>query len=178
MVSNTNLVLGTDKKEGFFKSVPCYLVFTENEIILAFLSKERQKTENENFKKKLKEEGKGFFRGTAALMKFWNTYGERYYEIPAEDILTEDLRNTSIPHGNITKFVFNSMKCNVDESQTDKHGKIVLHANGEKMKFLHKYRDYNKQIKEILKGLYSNSLKYSGQSGVTITLGNGKDKIR
>ncbi|QVK21691.1 hypothetical protein KHQ82_05050 [Mycoplasmatota bacterium] len=177
MTSSVNLVLATDKKEGFFKSVPCYLVFTNDEVVFAFLSKERQKTENEEVRRRLKEEGKGFFKGTAALMSFWNTYGDRYYDISKEDILKEDGRNFSTTHDKIERFVFRGMRSNVDESQTESSGKIVILMNGEKIKLKHKYRDHNKKIKGILKGLYSNRLKYSGQQGLTLTLGKNKDKI-
>lgn len=180
MVTNGRpyLVLSTSKKEGMFKSVPCYLVFLENEIVFAHLSKERQKQEMKEYKERLKAEGKGFFKSTMAIMNFWVSYGERYYEMTIESILNEESKNYKIRNGEINKFTFKSTRSDhTTESGGDKQGEIIIQTNAGKTKFFHKYRDPNKKIKEILNNLYGNRLKYKGGGGFTINIGGNKNGI-
>lgn len=120
------LVLSTSKKEGMLKSVPCYLVFLENEIILAHLSKERQKQEMKEYKEQLKAEGKGFFKSTMAMINFWNSYGERYYEMDVQSILNEEPKNYKIRHVEINKFTFKATRSDHTKSGGDKQGEIII----------------------------------------------------
>lgn len=175
--SAVNLVLATDKKEGLLKSTSCYLVFTNNEVIFAHLSKERHKQENKAYQQQLKAEGKGFFAGSAAMFNFWQNYGERYYNMDRASILSEEPTNTVVMHETINKFVFETTRSmNHNETTAEEPGKIVIHTSEGKIKFSHKYRDTNKKIKEILTHLFGNRLKYRG-SGLTLSIGGDKNRI-
>jgi hypothetical protein len=174
------LVLSTNKKEGFMKMTPCFIVFYEDELILAHLGKQRQKDEMEKYRLELKEQGKGFFKSAVAMITFWKDYGIKYYSMPKQLILEEETTNTNIAYSSIQKLYFktitnSSTDLNYNTSSSTQ-GKIKLSTVSGKYKFTHNYYDSNKKIKKILTDLLGKKLKYRGNL-LSISLGAGKDGI-
>ncbi len=177
------LVLSTNRKEGFLKSIPCYLVFFNDGVVLAHLGRQRQKMEIEAFRKELKEQGKGFFKSAFAMINFWRDYGQKYYVTHQGDILKEEPGNTSIPYSDMTRFSFKAVSRNTSADNTTNtgsvsYGKILIKTASAKYKFTHNYYDSNKKIKQILSDLLGKKLKYKGSfMSLTITIGTSKDGI-
>jgi hypothetical protein len=95
-VEKAKYVLYSTKKEGLLKQIICYIIFYDKEIVFAHLSKERQKIEYKLNTEKLKNEGASFFSKIGSNMSFLENYGKKYYEIPKEVILNEEVGNFSI----------------------------------------------------------------------------------
>jgi hypothetical protein len=177
------LVLSTNRKEGFLKSIPCYLVFFNNEVVLAHLGRQRQKSEIEAFRKELKEQGKGFLKSTFAMINFWRDYGQKYYVTHMSTILEEEPGNISITYSDMTRFLFKAVSRNAGTDNTTNtgstsYGKILIKTAATKYKFTHNYYDSNKKIKQILSDLLGKTLKYKGNfMSLTITIGGSKDCI-
>jgi hypothetical protein len=180
------LVLSTNRKEGFLKSIPCYLVFFNDEVVMAHLGRQRQKSEIEAFRKEMKEQGKGFLKSTLAMINFWRDYGQKYYVTHRSAIMEEEPGNISIPYSDMARFLFKAVSRNVGNVGTDtttntgssSYGKIIIKTASTKYKFTHNYYDSNKKIKQILSDLLGKTLKYKGNfMSLTITIGGSKDGI-
>jgi len=171
------LVLSVNKKEGIFKQVPCYLVFSDEGVILNFISRERQQEELAKYKDQLKAEGKGLLKRTLMLANFWKEYADNFYNMTKEEVLALDAQNNFIPYGNISKFKFvgerQDTSTDPDIQTNNTPGKIEIEA-GQKLKFQHKYSDNNRNIKPILEGLFGKKLKYKAQRAIVL---GGKDRI-
>ena len=87
------MVLQVSKKEGLIKQSICYIVFYQKGMVFAFLDSNKQKREIEILRQKLKAEGKGFLKISGEMMKFWATYGDKYYSMPVKEIVKEDKNN-------------------------------------------------------------------------------------
>ncbi len=166
------MVLNASLKEGLLKSIGCYIIFFDDSIIVFKLSKKIQNEETKKFQKKLKESGTGFFKGSAAMMTFWSNFGDRFYNMTPEEILSEEKENFQIQNNDISKIEFKQSLTIVDEdSQHQKMGDIkIKYLNGE-LKFQHKYNDSNGNIKKVLSSLFNRNLKYKGKNS-SIVLGN------
>ncbi len=171
------MVLSVTQKDGFFKVKQGYLVFFNDRVIFAVVNQKRQQQEIQLLREKLKAEGKGFFKGTAEIMRFWSNYGNKYYQMPAQSVLNDDPENIEMYYPGISLFHFVSARTqnNVDNTNSESYGKIIIHMGGNKIKFNHRYHDYNKKIKGILTGIFANRLKYRGQIGIHINIGGNKD---
>jgi hypothetical protein len=159
------MVLNVNKKEGLLKRTNAFLVFFKDRLVLAELTSERQKSESKMMSQKIKEEGTGFFKGSAAMMNYWANYGNKYYQMTPTDILREEPTNIEIDHSTISKFVFSRMET---KSHTDNNtnsstggGLEIQYANG-KIAATHSYSDNNQNIKKNLENLYGSRLKYKG----------------
>lgn len=99
-------VLTAQRKESFFKRKACSLIFMKDKLIVAHLSAQRQKEESAKISSEIKVQGKGFFKGSAAMMQHWANYHKKYYSMTSEHILAEDPKNFAIQYMNIKKLVY------------------------------------------------------------------------
>ncbi len=157
------LVLCTTRKLGFFKAVPCYLVFYEKELVLAHLGKQVQKDAIKQYRQEQKEQGKGMLGTMLAMAGFWKGYGQRYYTMPTEEILRQDNLNTTLPYAAITSFQFKTARRyhdRADQMERHQQGRIILKTASEKLRFKHEYFDTRKNIKQYLGTVLGSQLKY------------------
>src|SRR6056297_3594923 len=171
------MVLNTSLKEGFLKSIGCYLVFFNDRIVVFKLLKDRQNEEIKKFQKELKKSGTGFLKSSVAMMSFWSSFGDRFYKMTPEEILSEEKENFQIYNNDISKIEFKQSLTIVDEdSQRQKMGDIKIKYSSEELKFQHKYNDSNGNIKKVLSSLFNRNLKYKGRKSIVV-LGD-KDGFR
>ena len=171
-----HMVLNVNKKEGVLSLSSCYLVFFSDRIVCSVLTKERQNQENKMLQEKIKSEGKGFFKGSAAMMSYWANYGNRYYTMNPDDILNESNNNTVIYNSQVNRIIFRSAERNQhmgNDNYTNTVGELIIEGP-EKIKTTHKYGDSNKNIKRVLESLFGDRLKYKG-TGLTIHIGGNKE---
>lgn len=153
-------VLSAQHKLSLLKMIPCNVVFMQDKVILAHLTSEMQKSESAKLSQELKSEGIGFFKGSAAMIKFWANYNKKYYAMSADQILSEDSSNVALPYQSINKVVFQCDSPSTDSDDNGTQGKIQFDLNnGEVFKFSHSQGNY-RSIKEILENLFGDSLKY------------------
>ena len=171
------MVLNASLKEGLLKSINCYIVFLKDKTLVFKLSKERQNEEIKKFQKELKDSGTGFFKGSAAMMIFLTSFGDRFYKMTPEEILAENKENFQIQNNKISKIQFKQSLTILDEdSQRQKMGDIKIKYPSGELKFQHKYKDSNGNIKKVLSSLFNRSLKYKGRKSIVV-LGD-KDGFR
>ncbi|MDD5603736.1 MAG: hypothetical protein PHG48_06645 [Eubacteriales bacterium] len=146
-----------------FKIIPCYVVFKREYAIIAYLTPERQKMENQRLSQSIKSSGKGFFKGSAEMMRYWSNYYKKYYSMGTDAIMAEDTANRLLYHNNLTEVYFSCQKEGTyDEGSYSGGSPGKLHftlRNGEKIKLTHKESN-KKANKEILASLYGVILKY------------------
>lgn len=161
---NAVMVLSASKKDGLFKRTSTYVVFFKDRIVLAMLTPERQKAESKDLSDQIKAEGKGFFKGSVAMMKYWGKYGNRYYNMGPEDILREENSNLMIYNSDISKIVFRRLDSVYDAGSGagDSLGILEIHCSLGKISATHNYTDGNKNIKRVLESLYGDRMKYKG----------------
>lgn len=155
------MVITSYKKESMLKSIPCYMIFYDDQIVFAFLNKDKQNKEYKKLIKKLKREGKGFFQRSLAIIDYWNSYGNKYFKMTSDQAILESDSNYKIYHNEVEKLIFKMNyvnKMNYDENQKKSNGQIIIHANGMKHKFIHNYeKDTN--IEGVLRCIYGMKLK-------------------
>jgi len=154
------LILHANRSMGFMKSIISYLIFTQEEIIVTHIDKETQKIEIKNYKQQLKDQGKGFIKSTLAMIKFWDNFGNRYFNMEKENILIENQNNFSIPNTTVEKLVFKALRQGYDETSNTVMGDITIKTSNGKYKFSHNYDNSYKQIKVVLTNLFGKTLKY------------------
>ncbi|MCH8474895.1 MAG: hypothetical protein LAT55_06675 [Opitutales bacterium] len=180
---HARLVLSTTRKLGWFRSIPCYLVFQPKELILVHLDKAKTKEAIAEFRAEQKAEGKGFMATTFAMIGFWRNYGHRYYQSSRDDLLQLNPANIALPYTTIQRLVFRTARSYGAADHNDatpKPGKLILQTNAEKLKFSHEYYDSNKKIKGILQDLAGTALKYRApifHKTLSINLGGSPDGI-
>ena len=155
-------VLTTQRRESFFKRKPCYLVFMKDKLIAAHLSPQFQKAENIRITGEIKAQGKGFFKGSAAMMRHWADYPKKYYSMSSGQILAEDPTNFAIQYPDIKKFVFRCESTDIDsEGRSYGHSGLIkiVFLQGKTLKFSHS-RSHKGDIKKTLIELFGKKLKY------------------
>ncbi|MFO7887703.1 MAG: zinc ribbon domain-containing protein [Eubacteriales bacterium] len=171
------MVLNTSLKEGFLKSVVCYNVFFNDRIVFFKLSKDRQNEEVKKYQKELKESGAGFLKSSAAMISFLTSFGDRFYKMTPEEILAEDKESFQVFNNNISKIEFKQSLIMVEnDGQSQKMGHMKIKYPSGELKFQHKYKDSNGNIKKVLSSLFNRSLKYKGRK--TIVFSGNKDGFR
>lgn len=63
-------VFQATRKFSAFKLVPCSIVFMNDRLVLAHITPALQKAENQKLSAQMKQSGKGFFAGSAAMMSY------------------------------------------------------------------------------------------------------------
>lgn len=163
------MVLNASLKEGLVKITGCYLIFYKDRIVVFKLMKKRQNEEIKKLQKRLKEEGKGFFKSSAAMISFWSTFGDRFYNMDPEKVLSEERENFQIFNNDVSMIEFKQSLTIVDQdSQHQKMGHMKINTSSEKLKFQHKYQDSNGNIKNVLSSLFNNTLKYKGKKFIKV----------
>ena len=163
--SNTEEVLWiliAQRKESFFKRIACYLIFMKDNLIVAHLSAQRQKDESARVSGEIKTQGKGFFKGSAAMMQHWANYHKKYYSMTSAHILAEEPTNFAIQYTNIKKLVYKCESTDIDaDGRSYGHqGKFDISLfDGKKIKFSHT-RSHDSTIKKTLIELFGKKLKY------------------
>ena len=156
-------IFRADRKFSIFKMTPCYIVFMEDKAVLAFITPELQKREGDRVSREIKEANTGFFKGSAAMMKFWSDYYKKYYTMSSAAILAEDPTNVILPYHQISEVYFKGFYESVssgDSSSTVTQGKFEIEtANGENYKFTHS-QTADRSIQETLTRLFGSRLKY------------------
>lgn len=169
------MVLNVNKKEGLLKTSNTFLVFFRDRIVFAELTTDRQKSESKILQQKIKDEGIGFFKGSAEMMSYWSNYGNKYYELNSYDILKEENNNFDITNDEIEQIIFKPGDNSLDNSSRNVEvGKIEIISNKSKITATHKYYDSNHNIKKVLENLYGKKLKYKNRS-FTIKIGGKKE---
>ncbi|MCD5414924.1 MAG: zinc-ribbon domain-containing protein [Clostridiales bacterium] len=152
------LVLSMSKKGKLFKEELCYLIFYNHKLICAFLSKEKIKIAREQ---KAKEVGKKFFQRIASALVFYEEYGERYYNLPENEIINEDPLNFELQYMHISKIKFVRPRgVHTSDNYYVERGKLEIIIQGAKLKYMHNHNDDDKRIKNILNRLLGGVLKY------------------
>lgn len=156
-------VFRTDRKLSILKQMPCYIVFKRDHLVLAHLSKEMMKAESARMQSEVKEQGLGFFKGSAAMMRGWAAYGEKYERMPTRDVLLEDAANMAVGYADIVRCLFrgySTYSSGDDSADTVITGKLELSLrSGDTIKFTHR-QSGSKAIKSTLQGLLGDRLKY------------------
>ncbi len=156
-------VFRTDRKYSMFKMTPCHIVFMEDKVVLAYVTQALQKAESDKVSRELKESNTGFFKGSAAMMKFWSDYYKKYYTMGSAAILAEDPTNVILPNHQIAQVLFKGFyesASSGDSSPTVTQGKLEFEmTNGETIKFTHR-QSADKSIQETLTRLFGGRLKY------------------
>lgn len=155
-------VLTAQRKESFFKRKSCFLIFMRDNLIVAHLSAQPQKEENAKIASEIKAQGKGFFKGSAAMMQHWANYHKKYYSMTSGHILAEDPTNFAIQYMNIKKLVYQCESTDIDADgrRYGHQGKLDISLfEGEKIKFSHTH-SHDSTIKKTLIELFGKKLKY------------------
>jgi len=155
-------VLIAQRKESFFKRRACSLIFMRDKLIVAHLSAQLQKEESAKISSEIKAQGKGFFKGSAAMMQHWANYHKKYYSMSSGHILAEDPTNFAIQYMNIKKLVYQCESTDIDaDGRSYGHqGKFDISLfEGKKIKFSHT-RSHDSTIKKMLIELFGKKLKY------------------
>lgn len=151
-------VFNAQRKYSMLKIVPCNIVFRQDEIVFAHLTPELRKAESAKASQDIKTEGLGFFKGSAAMMRYWANFSKRYYSMSTAEILAEDPTNMVLHYQDIDQVLFKAASLSDDENTSQ--GKLHLSLNnGETIKFSHK-ESSNKETKQILMELFRGKLKY------------------
>jgi len=145
------------------KMVACYVVFMKDRAVLAHLTPALQKAESAKVSQDVKEQGMGFFKGSAAMMGYWANYYKKYYGMTSAAILAEDPSNMVLEYKNISQVLFKGFSDNTnfdDGTSNVTQGKLHFTlTNGETIKFMHS-QWADKSVREILEGLFGAKLKY------------------
>jgi len=156
-------VFRADRKYSMFKMTPCYIVFMEDKAVLAYLTPALQKAESAKVSSEIKESNQGFFKGSAAMMRYWSEYYKKYYSMSTAAILAEDPTNVVLPYQAITEVLFKGFSetsSSDDNTSSVTHGKLNFEiAGGETLKFTHS-QSADRSIQETLTRLFGNRLKY------------------
>jgi hypothetical protein len=156
------MVLQTNRKYSMMKMTPCNIVFMPDRIILAYLTRERQKAESDRLSQEIKASGKGFFKGSAAMMSYWADYHKRYYQMSTQQIMAEDPENQLVYNNSVSQLLFHAYDTDYsgDGGQTTTGGKLNISlAGGETLKFSHSIGN-NRSIRDTLTQLFGSRLKY------------------
>ncbi len=122
-------VFQAQRKYSMVKMAPCHIVFLQDKVVLAHLTPALQKAESAKVSQQVKAEGKGFFKGSAQMMRFWSEYHKKYYTMPISAILAEDPSNIVIDHPVITRVYFRGFSETVstgDSTSSVKQGRFEL----------------------------------------------------
>lgn len=146
-----------------FKAVTCYVVFMHDHAVLAHISPERLKFENEKAAADVKAQGLGFFKGSAAMMHNWADFYKRYYSMGTNAILAEDPMNMVIHYAMLSEVYYRcfSQDSNFEDSSTSTtDGKLQFSLSGyDTIKLEHTQTD-SRSVKETLTSLFGYKLKY------------------
>lgn len=155
-------VLVAQLKESLFKRKACSVVFMRDRLVIAHLSAQRQKEENSRITEEIKSEGKGFFKGSAAMMQYWANYHKKYYTMTPEQIQSEDPANFVVWYENIKKLIFKCETTDIDadgRSYGNQGSLDISLADGRKISFSHSCSN-DSSIKKTLTDLFDSKLKY------------------
>jgi len=152
--SKPRMVLLMNLKVNIFNSLYCYLIFACHEIILAILDKEK---EIELFNIWQRKRCDNDYE--VDFLDFLRKYSEKYYEISIEEILEEDRRNIKLNSIDVIKIRFKASRRS-DSFINKEVGRLTLKTTHKKFKFIHHYRDWNRNIFRVLFTLYGNKVKY------------------
>jgi len=151
-------LLRTNRKLSMLKFAICNIVFYQDYLILAHLSKERQNAEIAQLQTQLKQNNTGFFKGSAEMMKFWASYHLKYQDMAPEAILGEDPMNRVINYNQIMKFKYRALDTDIDGQRSGGSLSIEL-VGGENLNFSHEL-SHKKDIKVFLESILGNRLNY------------------
>ncbi|MDD4542046.1 MAG: zinc ribbon domain-containing protein [Eubacteriales bacterium] len=155
-------VFSAQRKESLFKRTPAYIILLKDKLLVAHLPAQLQKQESSRVSGEIKAEGKGFFKGSAAMMQFWANYQNKYYSMTSGQILAEDPTNFVIPYVNIKKLVYQCESSSIDDDGRSygHQGKLDISLlDGNKIDFSHSI-SHDKTIKQTLTELFGDTLKY------------------
>lgn len=152
------MVLLMNKRVSIFARTYCFLVFFNEEIVLACLNKETER----DLVRKWQDDNKDneYALSEKDFRKFLSQYVQKYYEMSAEDILNEDKRNFILSYLDIKHICFKASKKS-NSFLAEEVGSLTIQTAGKKFKFTHHYRDWNRNICTVLSDLYGNRIKYT-----------------
>ena len=110
-----------------------------------------------------KANGLGFFKGSAAMMRYWAAYADKYYTMDEHAILAEDPTNYTIHNSTVSGVLFKCYSTTTDYSNdTTQSSDGTLNfslTGGQKIKLNHKLH-HDKMVRETLTRLFGGRLKY------------------
>jgi len=157
-------VFGATRKLSAFKVVACNMVFMRSRLVLAHLTPALQKAESARVSQEIKADGKGFFKSSAAMMRFWADYHKQYYDMPVQAILAQDASNMAVDYAAVSEVLFKCYSETTDYSDSSSgsvaQGKLHIKlTGGETIKFTHnQWHDNN--LRQMLTDLFGQKLKY------------------
>ena len=156
-------VFNAQRKFSMFKMTPCNIVFMQDKAVLAYLTPELQKAESAKVSQDIKSNGLGFFKGSAAMMRYWADYNKKYYAMGSNAILAEDPSNVVLYYQNITEVLFKGFSETVstdDSTSSVTQGKLHFSlVGGEVIKFTHSLSS-GREVKELFTKLFGAKLRY------------------
>ena len=156
-------IISTTRHFSMFKVMSCSVVLMRDKVVLAHLSPALQKAESARVSQDIKANGIGFFKGSAAMMRYWAEWHKRYYTMSVQAILAEDPLNQVIAYSSISEVLFRCFSETIstdDSNSTATQGKLHFSlVNGETIKLTHTLTDVN-HIRDTLASLFGNRLKY------------------
>ncbi len=157
-------VLSATRKLSALKAVACNVVFMRGCVVLAHLKSALQKAESARVSQEIKASGKGFFKGSAEMMRFWANYAQQYYTMPVSAILAQDASNMALPYAAIDAVYFKGYSETVDYSDASAgstvQGRLRFSlTGGEVIKLTHNQR-HTGAVKQTLSELFGSKLKY------------------
>ncbi len=124
---------------GFFKSKLCYLVFTDQRIVVVYHDPKKLKKAYEDAIKDREKDGKkaNVFKKLGAKFSSMNDFHTRYFELTPEEMLLEDDDNFAIKPSDIQRLVLKKGSVVMDEDGYETKNKDTLQMVifGKKMKF-------------------------------------------
>ncbi len=129
--------------------------------MFAFLSPERQKYENDKVSQQVRAQGLGFFKGSAAMMKFWADYGNKYYAMNTAAVLADDPLNSVLPYVQISEVLYRcyDQSTDMDGDPSTTMGRLRFSFPGGLFDLVHTQYD-SKSVRETLTGLFGPRLIY------------------
>ena len=153
------LVFPAIRKYSLFKMDTCNIVFMRDRLVLAYFTKEKQKTESAKAAAYVKAQGLGFFKGSAYMMRYFADYSKKYYSMDINSILAEDPLNQVIHYSMIMEVKYICYESGDSDSNSTGGELNLMMINGEPLKFTHTDPG-DKQIKNTLTSLLGYRLKY------------------
>ncbi len=155
-------LLGVHRKTSFLKRIPCTLVFTDQRLLLAHLSRQRQNQEARQMAATARARGEGFFKGSVSLMKQWAHYQDKYLTMAPQQILAEEADNLALAYPAIERFVFRAYSHDTDSdgSTQTRGGTIKIKASGvPTLRFSHSF-SHSKSLQASLARFLGHRLTY------------------
>ena len=178
-LTGAKMVLCTERSRSLFKHTRVYSIFYGDSVVLAHLSREREKIEKRAMRRVLRQKKETPLRALFSEFNWWMYYGNRYYALNIPSILNEDAQNIRIYHRNIQSVLFTASQEDAElEDEGDWLGNLIFKTDLGPLELIHNYRDTNQNIRSILTNLYPDRLEYISASDLLLPTTRYQDQNR